>query len=79
MKVQVLVRLKSGVLDVQGKAVENSLRGVGVKDVDHIRVGRLIEMDVDASNFEDAKKKTAKLCDDLLANTIIENYEIKQG
>lgn len=79
MKVQVLVRLKPGVLDVQGKAVENGLRGVGITDVDHIRVGRLIEMDVEASTFEDAKKKTARLCDDLLANTIIENYEIRQG
>ncbi len=79
MKVQVLVRLKPGVLDVQGKAVENGLKGVGVDSVSHVRIGRLVEMDVDASSFEEAKKKTAKICDDLLANTIIENYEIRQA
>lgn len=79
MKVQVLVRLKNGVLDVQGKAVENGLRGVGINGVDHIRVGRLIEMDVDAPSFDEAKKKATKLCEDLLANTIIENFEIRQG
>lgn len=79
MKVQVLVRLKNGVLDVQGKAVENGLKGVGIQGVEHIRVGRLIEMDVDASSFDDAKKKATTLCEELLANTIIENYEIRQG
>ena len=78
MKVQVLVRLKAGVLDVQGKAVENGLKGAGIGEVSHIRIGRLIEMDVDATSFDDAKKKTTKLCEDLLANTIIENYEIRQ-
>lgn len=79
MKVQVLVRLKSGVLDVQGKAVENGLKGVGVKDISHVRIGRLVEMDVEASSFEEAKKKTSKICEDLLANMIIENYEIRQA
>lgn len=79
MKVQVLVRLKAGVLDVQGKAVENGLKSVGVEGVDQIRVGRLVEMDIAASSFEEAKKKTVMLCEELLANTIIENYEIRQA
>ncbi len=79
MKIQVLVRLKPGVLDVQGKAVENGLKGVGVQAVSHVRIGRLVEMEVDATNFDEAKKKTAKICDELLANPIIENYEIRQA
>lgn len=78
MRIQVLVRLKSGVLDVQGKAVESGLSSNGIGGVSEVRIGRLIEMDIDAPNFDDAKKKATSLCEELLANTIIENYEIKQ-
>ena len=79
MKVQVLVRLKHGVLDVQGKAVENSLRGLGIEDYSDVRIGKLVELEVAAASFDDAKKKAADLCERLLANTIIENYEIREG
>lgn len=78
IKVQVLVRLKNGVLDVQGKAIEHGLIGVGIEGISNIRVGRLVEFDVDAKDFAAAKDIATKLCEDLLANTIIENYEIKQ-
>ena len=77
VKLQVLVRLKNGVLDVQGKAIEGGLKGVGVEGVSHIRVGRLIELEIDAKDFDAAKPLATKLCDDLLANPIIESYEIK--
>ena len=77
MKVQILVRLKAGVLDVQGKAVENGLNSSGFKDVSDVRVGRLIELEVAASTFEEAKKKATVVCKEILADTIIENFEIR--
>ncbi len=76
MRIQVLVRLKPGVLDVQGKAVEHSLAELG-SDASNVRVGKLIELDVKAVNFDKAKEKVEELCTKLLANTIIENYEIR--
>ena len=78
IKVSVLVRLKHGVLDVQGKAIESGLKGIGVEGVSNIRVGRLIELDVNAPDFLKAKNIVTKLCEDLLANTVIESYEIKE-
>jgi phosphoribosylformylglycinamidine synthase PurS subunit len=78
VKTQVFVRLKPGVLDVQGKAIEHGIAGVGVEGVSNIRVGRLVEFDVEAKDASAANELTKKLCEDLLANTIIENYEIKQ-
>ncbi len=79
MKVQVLVRLKPGVLDVQGKAVERSLVETGSAAVHDVRIGKLIEMVVDAPSFEEAKAQVSKLCDTLLVNPIIENYEIREA
>ncbi len=79
MKVQVLVRLKAGVLDVQGKAVENGIASMGVDGSSHVRIGRLIEFDVKASTFEAAKGQVENLCKELLANPIIETFEIRQA
>ncbi|MCB0331976.1 MAG: phosphoribosylformylglycinamidine synthase subunit PurS [Bdellovibrionales bacterium] len=78
MKVQVLVRLKEGVLDVQGKAVEHGLAGLGYEDITSVRIGRLVEFDVQSDTFELAKDRATKVCEQLLANTIIENYEIRE-
>lgn len=82
MKAQVFVRLKPGVLDVQGKAVErglaeNGLTKIGTSEISNIRVGKLIEFDVNAKSEEQAKSAIDEICRVLLANTIIENYEIK--
>lgn len=77
MRFQVLVRLKQGVLDVQGKAVENGLKNVGVTEVSDIRVGRLVELDVEAGDKAEGLTKVAEVCDKLLANPIIEDYEIR--
>ncbi len=78
MKVQVLVRLKEGVLDVQGKAVEHGLAGLGYEDIGSVRVGRLVEFDVDCGSFAEAKDRASKACEALLANTIIEDFEIRE-
>ena len=77
MKVEVLVRLKEGVLDVQGKAVQKSLINQGHTGISQLRVGRLVEMDVEAADFDQAKSKVEKICQELLANTVIESFEIR--
>ena len=74
MKVRVLVRLKPGVLDPQGRAVHHALEGLGFAGVEDVRVGRLIELDV-----ADGTDKAAltEMCEKLLANTVIENFTIE--
>lgn len=73
-KVKVHVFLKPGVLDVQGKAVEGALNGLGWAGVRDVRVGKLIEFDFDG---DDATGEAKKMCDTLLANTVIESYRIE--
>lgn len=73
-KVKVHVFLKPGVLDVQGKAVEGALNGLGWAGVKDVRVGKLIEFDFDG---EDPAGEAKKMCETLLANTVIESYRIE--
>ena len=79
MKAVVHVFLKTGVLDVQGKAVENALHGLGWTGVHDVRVGRVIEFDIDAANPAAAKTQVKAMCDKLLANPIIEGYRVEIG
>ena len=74
-KVKVHVFLKPGVLDVQGKAVEGALQGLGWSGVSGARVGKLIEFDLDGAEDPAAEAKT--MCERLLANTVIESYRIE--
>lgn len=74
-KVQVLVRLKPGVLDVQGKAIEHGLHEMGFQQVQGVRVGKLIEFECGAGAATQSQVK--EMCESLLANTVIESYEIK--
>jgi phosphoribosylformylglycinamidine synthase subunit PurS len=76
MKVSVLVRPKEGILDPQGAAVEQSLRKLGF-DVAEARVGRLVDVDVDAANADEARAKVDEMCRQLLANPLIESYEVE--
>ena len=75
-KVKVHVFLKPGVLDVQGKAVEGALQGLGWAGVANARVGKLIEFDLDDS-VSDKEAEVKRMCDTLLANTVIESYRIE--
>ena len=77
MRAQVLVRLKSGVLDVQGKAIERGLADNGFAGISDIRVGKLVELSIVANSPEEGRKEIETICQKLLANPIIENYEIK--
>jgi phosphoribosylformylglycinamidine synthase subunit PurS len=76
MKVFVLVRPKPGILDPQGEAVENSLRHLGFS-VGEARVGRLVDLEVEATNETEAREQVEKMCAELLANPLIESYEIE--
>jgi phosphoribosylformylglycinamidine synthase subunit PurS len=77
VKVRVLVRLKSGILDVQGAAVQRALTGLGFADLRGLRVGKLIEVDVDASTPAQARARVDEMCRRLLVNTILEDYAIE--
>ncbi len=71
MKARVLIRPKEGILDPQGKAVERALPALGFEGVRNVSVGRLIELDVDDPSDVPA------MCEKLLANTLIEDYEVQ--
>jgi phosphoribosylformylglycinamidine synthase len=75
MRAKVHVFLKPGVLDVQGKAVEGALNGLGWTGVKNVRVGKTIEFDLEDGADADAQVKA--MCDKLLANTVIESYRIE--
>ena len=76
MKATVLVRPRPGILDPQGQAVESSLRHLGFA-VAEARVGKLVELDVDATDEADARSQLERMCEQLLANPLIESYEIE--
>jgi phosphoribosylformylglycinamidine synthase len=76
VRVSVLVRPKPGILDPQGEAVEASLRHLGFA-VDDARVGRLVDLEVDASDAASAREQVERMCAELLANPLIESYEIE--
>lgn len=76
MKASVLIRPKSGILDPQGEAVERSLRQLGFP-VGDARVGRVVDLEIDAASAQDAHAKVEEMCERLLANPLIESYEIE--
>ena len=75
MKVSIYVTLKNGVLDPQGKAIHHALDGLGFSGVNDVRVGKLIELDVDATVGE---VEIEEMCRKLLANMVIENFRIER-
>lgn len=77
MRATVHVFLKPGVLDVQGKAVEQALHGLGWPGVAQVRVGRTIEFDLAATDRAGAETEVKAMCDKLLANTVIESYRVE--
>ncbi len=77
MKAKVHVFLKPGVLDVQGKAVEGALHGLGWDGVSNVRVGKVLEFDINAKSEDEAKTELKAMCDKLLANTVIESYKVE--
>jgi len=77
MKAKIRVTLKSGVLDPQGKAIENALGSLGFSGVSDVRQGKYLEVDLDTSDEAEARTTVEAMCQKLLANTVIENYDIE--
>ena len=78
MKFSVIVTLKKDVLDPQGKVVQNTLSNLGMKNLKSIRQGKYFEIEVDEKNFDYAENKVKEMCEKLLVNLIIENYQINK-
>ncbi len=77
MKVRVLVRLKPGILDVQGAAVKRALAGLGFGELTDLRVGKVIEVELAAASPAEARQRVGEMCRQLLANPILEDYTIE--
>ncbi len=77
MKAMIKVTLKNGVLDPQGKAIMGSLGSLGFDGYDNVRQGKYFELDIEAFSKDEAKARATDMCEQLLANTVIENYEIE--
>jgi phosphoribosylformylglycinamidine synthase subunit PurS len=76
MKATVLVRPKQGILDPQGQAVEESLRHLGFA-VAEARIGRVVDIEIEATDPVQARAEVERMCEELLANSLIESYEIE--
>ena len=74
MKARIIVTLKNGVLDPQGKAIENAVGALGIGGVKSVRQGKFIEVELADSNEAAARETVDRMCRELLANTVIENY-----
>ncbi len=77
MKAKVIITLKNGVLDPQGKAIEGALTSLGFSGVDNVRQGKFIELDVAAATADEAHARVESMCEKLLSNTVIENYRVE--
>ncbi len=77
MKARVFVTLKNGVLDPQGKAIGHALNGLGFSSVGEVRQGKVIDLELSESDEAKAKASLKEMCEKLLANTVIEKYEIE--
>lgn len=77
MKARVIVTLKNGVLDPQGKAIEGALGGLGFDGIGAVRQGKVFDVVLSATDKAAAEAEVAQMCEKLLANTVIENYAIE--
>ncbi len=77
MKAKVYVTLKEGVLDPQGSAVMGALKSMRFSEVSDVRIGKFMEIELDADSQESEERRVKDMCEKLLANTVIENYRIE--
>tara|TARA_B100000401_G_scaffold151885_1_gene101227 strand:- start:325 stop:558 length:234 start_codon:yes stop_codon:yes gene_type:complete len=76
MKVKVIVTLKNGVLDPQGKAIQQTLNGMAFGNVSEVRQGKYFDIEINESDENKAKSQVEEMCKKLLANLVIEDYKI---
>lgn len=77
MRAKVHITLKSGVLDPQGEAVRHALSALGFEGVEKVRQGKVLELDLTETDRDTATKNLTAMCEKLLANTVIEDYEVE--
>ena len=77
MRVKIFVSLKHGVLDPQGKAIERSLHSLGYGEAKEVRVGKYLELEIEAPSRAAAELRIREMCDKLLTNTVIEDYRFE--
>ena len=77
MKARITVTLKPGILDPQGKAIEGALKSLGVEGVASVRQGKVFDVEIDARDRKQAQALLKQAADKLLANTLIENYDVE--
>jgi phosphoribosylformylglycinamidine synthase len=77
MLAKIYITLKTGVLDPQGKTIENSLKNLGFGDINEVKTGKFIQVKLDTDDKKEAAKMVDDICQKLLANTIIENYNFE--
>ena len=77
MRVKIFISFKEGVLDPQGKAVERSLHSLGYQEIRDVRMGKYLEIELEASSRETAQARIREMCDKLLANPVIEDYRFE--
>ena len=78
MRARVVVTLKKSVLDPQGQAVSRALGTLGFSEVKDVRLGKIIELELDAKDPGEARKRVEQMCEKLLANTVIEEYRVEE-
>ena len=77
MRARVLVRLKPGILDVQGASVQRALHGLGFAEVQGLRVGKVLDLEIDAASGDSARRRVEEMCARLLTNPVIEDYTVE--
>ena len=76
MKIKVVVTLKNGVLDPQGKAIQQTLNGMGFLEIESVRQGKYFDLEINEKDESKAKSKAEEMCKKLLANLVIEDFKI---
>ena len=76
MLITITIRLKDGVLDPEGRAIESALKNLGYTEASAISVGRIITLDINEPDRDQAHRRASQMCETLLVNTVIEDYEI---
>ena len=79
MKARIVVTLKSGILDPQGKAIEGALKSLGVEGIASVRQGKVFDVEFEGEDKDAAERALAAACDKLLANPVVEKYSIDVG
>ena len=77
MKARIKIMLKNGVLDPQGEAIKHALNNIGFESVTGVRQGKVIELDIEGSDKNQIRSQIENMCKKMLANTVIENFEIE--